>query len=87
MPNSNDPQKPPPDPAKGTGTGSDPIPIPGKPPQVGPTPDGIYKPPQVGPTPDGIYKPPQTRKVVAAPAAGVIGAMFGALIGVVCRVN
>ena len=74
MPNSNDPQKPPPDPAKGTGTGTNPIPIPGK-------------PPKVGPTPDGIYKPPQTRKVVAAPAEGVIGAMFGALIGVVCRVD
>jgi hypothetical protein len=72
MPNSNDPQKPPPDPAKGTG--SDPIPIPGK-------------PPKVGPTPDGIYKPPQTRKVVATPVAGVIGAMFGALIGVVCRAD
>jgi hypothetical protein len=74
MPNSNDPQKPPPDPAKGTGTGSNPIPIPGK-------------PPKVGPTPDGIYKPPQTRKVVATPAAGVFGAVFGALIGVVCRAD
>jgi hypothetical protein len=74
MPNSNDPKNPPPDPAKGTGTGTNPTPIPGK-------------PPKVGPTPDGIYKPPQTRKVVATPAAGVIGAVFGALIGVVCRAD
>jgi hypothetical protein len=73
MPNTNDPQKPPPpDPTKGTGT--NPTPIPGK-------------SPKEGPTPDGIYKPPQTRKVVAAPASGVIAGMFGALIGVVCRAD
>jgi hypothetical protein len=61
-----------------------PPPDPAKGTGTNPLPD---KPPKVAPTPDGVYKPPQTRKVIAAPAAGVIGGMFGALIGVVCRAD
>jgi hypothetical protein len=45
------------------------------------------KPPKSGPTPDGNDKPPQSRKVVAAPAAGGVIGIIGALFGVVCRAD